>query len=300
MSQEKKQSKTPIFTPPTGVPTFTPPPTPRHEGATCFHHTNEPAVAQCSRCGKYICKDCAEAYKVSGGEYAGKHLCYDCCEELVANNIAELTANKETIAKHYRLTRIGAIIGAILGLIFVIYAATSGSSEVTNPGEIIGAAIGYIVMFGLIGGSFLTAAKLYFSALGQSFKAFFTHFGDWAAMIWAMIGICIALTVGIFRCMWYTISKLWKYSKYLKDTEGFIESDTEALRQMREYMEYTQVRSDNRGVDLEALMAEGSALYDNSYAKVVRDKGEAAADEMLRQATTTITENGEIIRSFAA
>lgn len=300
MSQQKQQGKVPVFTPPTGAPTFTPPPTPQHEGAMCFHHTNEPAVAQCARCGKYICKDCAEAYGVTAGEYAGKHLCFDCCEQLVADNIAELTANKATIAKHYKLTRIGTIIGAILGLICIIAAVASGAEGTSNIGGILGAGIAYMVMFGLIGGSFLTAAKMYFSALWESFKAVFGNFGDWGAMIGALIGVGIALTIGIFRCMWYTISKLWKYSKYLKETEGFIESDTAALQQMREYMEYTQVRSDNRGIDLEALMAEGSALYDNSYAQMVRDKGEAAADEMLRQATTTITENGEIIRSFAA
>lgn len=36
----------------------------------------------------------------------------------------------------------------------------------------------------------------------------------------------------------------------------------------------------------------------NSYAQAVRDNGEAAADAALRQATTRIAENGEIIRDF--
>ena len=67
---------------------------------------------------------------------------------------------------------------------------------------------------------------------------------------------------------------------------------------MRDYMEYTLVRSQNKGVDLESLMNEGSELYNNSYAQAVRTQGEAAADAALRQATTQINERGEIIRNF--
>lgn len=69
---------------------------------------------------------------------------------------------------------------------------------------------------------------------------------------------------------------------------------------MRDYMEYTQVMSRNKGVDLETLMGQGSELYNNSYAQVVSTQGEQAADAMLRQCTTRIAENGEIIRDFAA
>ena len=50
-----ENSKIPTFTPPT-APTFTPPPQPQHDGPVCYHHPTEPAVAQCARCGKYICK----------------------------------------------------------------------------------------------------------------------------------------------------------------------------------------------------------------------------------------------------
>ena len=97
-----------------------------------------------------------------------------------------------------------------------------------------------------------------------------------------------------------TISNTIYYITYLKKTQGFIESDSQALEQMRAYMEYTLVRNNNRGVDLEDLMNEGSELYNNSYAQAVRDQGEEAADAALRQATTMINERGEIIRDFPA
>ena len=102
----------------------------------------------------------------------------------------------------------------------------------------------------------------------------------------------------MFKCIWITVSNTIQYIIYLKKTSGFIEEDSACLQQMRDYMEYTLVRNQNKGVDLETLMNEGSELYNNSYAQAVRNNGEAAADAALRQATTRIAKNGEIIRDF--
>ena len=65
---------------------------------------------------KYICKDCAEAYTVTSGEYANKCLCFDCCEQLVAENVAELTKNKNKIKGQFILQLIGMVIGFIYGM----------------------------------------------------------------------------------------------------------------------------------------------------------------------------------------
>ena len=55
----------PTFTPPT--PTFTPPvdAKPTFNGPACYYHKDEPAVAKCARCGKFICQDCFDNYGVS-------------------------------------------------------------------------------------------------------------------------------------------------------------------------------------------------------------------------------------------
>ena len=111
------------------------------------------------------------------------------------------------------------------------------------------------------------------------------------------IGACLG---GAVVAPFKTIIKIVQCVKYWISTSKYIEEDSEALEQMREYMEYTQVRSENKGVDLETLMAQGSELYNNSYAKMVSTQGEAAADAKLRKCTTTIAKNGEIIRNFAA
>lgn len=268
----------PTFTPPT-APTFTPP---KHDGPVCYHHPSEPAAAQCARCGKYVCKDCAEAYTVALGEYANKTLCYDCCEQIVSNNVAELTANKKKVKGQFILQIIGMVIGFIMGISMGAESGDAGSAFVT----------GLICM--CIGGVFLSAMKAFFSLTWDCIKiAFAGQFG-----LLTVLSIIFNIIVIVFKCIWITLSQTVQYIIYLKKTSGFIESDTQALQQMKDYMEYTLVRSQNKGVDLESLMNEGSELYNNSYAQSVRDNGEAAADAALRQATTMINEHGEIIRDF--
>ena len=270
----------PTFTPP-NAPTFTPPKN-EHHGPVCYHHTNEPAVAQCARCGKYVCKDCAEAYTVALGEYANKTLCYDCCEQIVSNNIAELTANKNKVKGQFILQIIGMVIGFILGMSAGISSGDVGSGFIAG------------LIYACIGGVFLSAMKAFFSLVWYCIKiACAGQFG-----ILTILSRIFNIIVIVFKCIWVTLSQTVQYIIYLKKTSGFIEADTQALQQMKDYMEYTLVRSQNKGVDLESLMNEGSELYNNSYAQSVRDNGEAAADAALRQATTMINEHGEIIRDF--
>lgn len=268
----------PTFTPPT-APTFTPP---KHDGPVCYHHPSEPAAAQCARCGKYVCKDCAEAYTVALGEYANKTLCYDCCEQIVSDNVAELTANKKKVKGQFILQIIGMVIGFIMGILMGAESGSAGAAFVTG------------LIYMCIGGVFLSAMKAFFFLTWDCIKiAFDGQFG-----LLTVLSIIFNTIVIVFKCIWITLSQTVRYIIYLKKTSGFIESDTQALQQMKDYMEYTLVRSQNKGVDLESLINEGSELYNNSYAQSVRDNGEAAADAALRQATTMINEHGEIIRDF--
>lgn len=283
MDNQNKNSKIPTFTPPEeDIPVFTPPKMQSHNGPVCYHHPSEPAVAQCARCGKYICKDCAEAYGVSAGEYANKHLCFDCCEELVAENVAELTKNKKKVKAQFTLQIIGMIIGFIFGLNAGISAGDIGSGFLAG------------LLTACIGGVFLSALKAFLSLTWEAIKIAFS--GNFGAL--TVISIIFRIIVISVQCIWITLSNTVRYIVYLKNTQGCIESDSAALQQMRDYMEYTLIRNNNKGVDLEDLMNEGSELYNNSYAQAVKNNGEAAADAALRQATTRIAENGEIIRDF--
>lgn len=272
----------PTFTPPT--PTFEPPKNakPQFNGPACYYHGDEPAVAKCARCGKFICKDCFDNYGVSSGDYAGQALCYDCCQQLVAENVNELKRNKGKIKFQFILSIIGMVLGFIVGMSAGVESGDVGSGFISG-----------LICAG-IGGVFLSALKAFFSLAWEAIKiAFAGQFG-----ILTIISILFQIVVIVFKCIWVSISNTFYYIKYLKETSGFIESDTAALQQMKDYMEYTMIRNQNRGVDLETLLNQKSELADNSYARMVQEKGEEGAEAALRDCVATINENGEIIRSF--
>ncbi len=231
-------------------------------------------------------------YGVSAGEYAGRCLCYDCCQEIVAQNVADLTANKEIIKRQFTIQLIGMAIGFLLGMGMGI----AGGIESGGIGGFFGGVL-YGFFAGLIWaglfGVFWSYLKASLAACWEGIKMLFQ--GEWIA---AIIYMCIQSFVLGFKAIFATIKNTIFYINYLKKTSGFIEEDSACLQQMRDYMEYTLVRNQNKGVDLATLMNQGSQLYNNSYAQAVRSNGEAAADAALRQATTRIAENGEIIRDF--
>lgn len=280
----------PTFTPP-AAPKFTPPPRPAFSGPACHYHANEPAVRRCARCGKYICQDCVDNYQVTNDEYAGKPICYDCCRELVAENVERLTQNKNKIKFHFILSIVGIVIGFILGLSAGISSGDFGAGLVSG------------LVFAGVGGIFFSFLKFYLQCMWvgikESFKALFNG-GGVAAIIGVFIGLTIRIVWEAFKSIFITIKNTIDYIKYLKETEGFIESDTAALQQIADYMEYTLVRNKYEGVDIETLLAQESNLADNSFARMVQEKGEDQAEAHLRGVTATINEHGEIIRSFAA
>lgn len=265
----------PTFTPPT--PTFEPPKDvkPQFNGPACYYHKDEPAVAKCARCGKFICQDCFDNYQVSVGEYAGKALCYDCCQQIVATNVDELKKNKNKIMFQFVLSIIGMVFGLIVG--------------VSGGGGFAGAIIGIAV-----GGVLLSALKVFFSLVWDVIKiAVSGQFG-----ILTILSIIWNILVLIVKCLITTISNTVYYITYLKKTSGFIESDTAALQQMADYMEYTMIRNQNRGVDIETLLNQKSELADNSYAQMVQQRGEEGAEAAMRDCVATFNEHGEIIRNF--
>ncbi len=275
-------SGVPTFTPPT--PTFEPPTGSRAQfnGPACYYHSDEPAVAQCARCGKYICKDCFDNYGVTSGDYAGQALCYDCCQQLVEENVSNLKSNKSKIMFQFILSIIGMVIGFIIGLSAGLESGDFGSGVVTG------------LICACIGGVFLSALKAFFSLVWDAIKiAFAGQFG-----VLTILSIIFQIIVIVFKCIIVTISNTFYYIKYLRETSGFIDSDTAALQQMKDYMEYTMVRNQNRGVDIETLLNQKSELANNSYARMVQEKGEEGAEVVLRDCVATINENGEIIRSF--
>ncbi len=283
MDNEKINNEgVPTFTPP--PPTFTPPKEERveHNGPVCHYHNNEPAVTRCARCGKYICQDCADNYGVTIGEYAGKALCYDCCQQIVAANVEDLKRNKSKIKAQFILSLIGIVLGFMFGLSLGSESSDAGSTFISG------------LIFACIGGVFLTAMKAFFSLTWDAIKIAFRGQFGWLTVL----SLIFQTIVIVFQCIWLTISNTFYYISYLRKTSGFIESDQSALQQMADYMEYTMIRNQNRGVDIETLLSQKSELANNSYAHMVQTQGEEQAEATLRGCVASINENGEIIRSF--
>lgn len=272
----------PTFTPPT--PTFTPPSNGQRNGNCCYFHQNEPAVAKCACCGKPLCQDCADTYMVNDDKYSGRPLCYDCCKQIVADNVKQLKKQRAKIITMYIFTIIGMIFGALIG--------SSMVSEGKMPGFI-------VLVAAFVGGCLWTFVLNLLKIVGGVIKAMFDDFSV-GTLIGCIFGVIIGFFKAVIISVWGTIQKLFYYTKHLIRTSGFIKSDSRALQQMADYMEYTLVRSQNVGVDLASLMNEDSQLYNNSYAQNVMANGEANAEASIRGCVTSINENGEIIRNFVA
>lgn len=299
--QVSAQKTAPTFTPPTAptftppaAPTFTPPaptftpPTRSSNGAVCYYHPDEPAVAKCAICGKYICQDCFDSYGVTSGKYAGQALCYDCTQRLVEENVETLTRNKSKIKTQFILSLVGIGLGLIIG---IIVGAQSGFGPALLTGFI----------FAAIGGVFLSFMKTYLAVCWELIKSMFSSIFDGSGIWGAIISIIVAIFqigIEVIKCIYLTISNTIYYITYLKRTSGFIESDQAALREMQDYMEYTIVRNKNRGVDIETLLQQNSELADNSVAQLARTQTEEQIEARMRNCVATINENGEIIRSF--
>lgn len=222
-----------------------------------------------------ICQDCFDNYGVSSGEYAGKALCYDCCQQIVAENVADLKKNKNKIMLQFIVSIIGMVLGMIVGI--------------SSGGGVAGAVIGLAV-----GGVLLSALKVFFSLVWDVIKiAVSGQFG-----VLTVLSIIWNILVLIVKCLITTVSNTVYYINYLVKTSGFINSDTQALQQMADYMEYTMIRNQNRGVDIDTLLNQKSELADNSYAQMVQQRGEEGAEAAMRECVATFNEHGEIIRNF--
>lgn len=280
-SPDTVEGEIPTFTPPEeDIPTFTAPTADaKYDGIACKNHPNHPAVAQCARCGQNICKDCAETCSVGGGQYAGKYLCFDCCKTLFDEDKKELRKNRNKVMIQYIITLIGVIMGAALG-------ADGG--------------IATMIIFGAIGGSIIVALKPIISAIGDAFSGMIEAASGGSiisGIIQFIVGAVKFLIVSI-QCIIRTSVKLIKYTNYLIKANKAIKSDKEAIKELQDFMVYMDVRARNPREDISKLMQEGGELFNNSYAKLLIEKGEEVADQMLRVATTRIAENGEIIRTF--
>ena len=237
----------------------------------CYHHPTKQAVATCTGCGKGICKDCYDVYGVTSGEHAGEALCFDCTEQLVAANVKAVNMLKQKTKLELIFIGIGMVIGVIIG--------------VANNAD-----GGTVVFLGLVGGS----AWMAISGVGN-------FISGCMALGMGGVGGLVPAFMGLFKILIAPIRtaiKVITRVHQINQANQIMASDSQALQEMRDYFTYTQTMQNKRGVDLAKLAAQGSELYNNTYARAVLDKGEQTAQAELRQSVVTISANGEIIRNF--
>ena len=217
----------------------------------CYHHPSKDAVVNCGACNKPICRDCAEMYGVSDGEYEGQSLCYDCTTQLVAANVTLVGLLRKKTKMELIIVAVGVIIGAIIG----------GS---------MGAGIGPVILVGLIGGGGLHVIK----AIGSFFSgAQALASGNVAGAIKAFFGL-FTIVIAPFKTVITVVTRL----RQIKQADEIIASDSQTLQEMRDYFAYTQaMENKTASIDLAKLANEGGELFNNKYARAVLDKGEQTA-----------------------
>ena len=77
-----------------------------------------------------------------------------------------------------------------------------------------------------------------------------------------------------------------------------IKNDTAALSQLRDYMEYTKIVSENNRESGILNISQSKETQNNTYVQNLTTYGEAKADERLRRQVSGISINGERIKKF--
>jgi len=160
------------------------------EAVTCFYHPQEPAVGQCPRCGKFLCKRCTEGL---GG------LCVDCGAGVVEEEKERL---KKDIIKTFMPIVIFALIGAVLG-------AVIGYNQYESLGERIFNTLLFAYMF--------AGVPIGWKGVGLVFKG--VKATSFEGLYWLYaIRFMVALIVGLFLQPFvsgYLIIKFWRRFKAL-------------------------------------------------------------------------------------
>ena len=123
----------------------------------CYLHPENPAVAECTECGKGICKNC---YDESGG-----NVCSHCVEKAAMAaamaRLSEAEDFKAAAVKARKGMMIGGVIGGVIGLFLGISSTTSVRGGSIGESLVL-ILLAFIIMpvWGFaLGGSFVTVVK---------------------------------------------------------------------------------------------------------------------------------------------
>ena len=225
----------------------------------CYHHPSQDAMATCSECGKYICKDCYDTWKGKVEPRIGAHLCYECATEMIRDNIDQVLSSGQRIEKMRRNSLIGMIIGGILCAPYQVI------------GIWIGAGIGGIIgAFGL----------MHFFKRNEHGERGMDNF--WGSVIAGPI---------MFT---YFFIKDWKYNTLCKQVT---ESDRETLKLMDSYFKYSLAMEYAGNEANYHSFSSSEEDGDTGFGVLVTSVGYDQAKILLRERVAQIAVNEETIRA---
>lgn len=155
----------------------------------CYNHPDRDSVATCQKCGKFLCKECADKYQ--------PFLCDNCYKELRQKEIDDLVSARNQFKKTLKISCVLAIICAIITLL---------TDHYTFPGY-----------FALIA-FFLPWGWKYSNLLGLSWFFNLNPTGIVLMLLYYILKAIIAAIVGVF-CFIAAINKYRKIKKAEKTAE---------------------------------------------------------------------------------
>jgi uncharacterized membrane protein len=205
-------------------------------GMACYHHTSQPAVAQCSKCGKGICKNCHDGYK---------GVCYDCTLEAANEKLNDAKYKEWDAVDTLKKMKTGGIIGGIIGIVFGIAASVIALSVDNTKGlDAIGGILGAIIVVPIwgicFGSTIVTAIKIvYVVTVGFIDVYIFKNYGLSAGCLEKLFGafftIAVTPSIMIYICPIVLLIMFFKKKKQKKKAGKEIEEYQIALEQLHDY-----------------------------------------------------------------
>jgi hypothetical protein len=166
----------------------------------CYYHNDVGSVAQCTDCGKYLCKSCASHYEIP--------LCKECA--LQRNENLKKLAFKN-------LGNLG--IGVVIGIVLMIFEIKVGIVTFSGVGDCIIGIIAFIIL-----GIAVAGIPIGWKSLNKITPNIFIWLPLIGWVIYFIVKICLSFFVGIFVLFINTIKGLIQYLKSNKNQKFIYEN----------------------------------------------------------------------------
>lgn len=212
----------------------------------CFYHPLKDAECKCSMCGKYLCRDCADAGRIRSGARTGQSICIECSENLVED---QLETMKELKNKNIKF-----IVRLVIGLIVSLFVADKlldllqfyGTARLVLMVILVGSATIFISSPKNSGERFLKGASKIPSSPAD--KVFVKIIKGILSLLLGLISMFVSGVIEI-------ISEVIMRISMIKNIPGIVEMHTKLLNEIYEYKKDSSDHTSDLGENEEGLKA---------------------------------------------